>query len=158
MTRNTRSATLIAAALLLSLSACIRAPEVELTGVRVGGIGFRGATLIAELEITNPNRLAIETDSITFELAAQDASTPGTWSPVTAGTNTQRFRVERQNTATAEIPIELAYARFSTPMRSIVESGRFNYRVSGQVFVKKPLPKRIPFSQEGSIALLGENR
>jgi hypothetical protein len=39
-----------------------------------------------------------------------------------------------------------------------MQSGRFNYRVRGEVFVKKPLPKRVPFNQEGSIALLGENR
>ena len=157
MTIQKKTAALLA--LLAGIStACVKAPDVELKGVRVGGIGFRGATLLGELEISNPNRFAIETDSITFNMEASDAAAPSQWTQVTAGTNTQRFRVEGQDSARAEIPIELAYAQLATPVRSIVESGRFNYRLSGTVFVRKPIRKRIPFSQEGSLALFGTAR
>jgi hypothetical protein len=75
---------------------------------------------------------------------------------VTAGTNTQRIRIEKEGTTIVEVPIEFAYTRLSTPMRSLIETGRFNYRVSGQVFVKRPLPKRVPFSHEGTISLMSD--
>jgi LEA14-like dessication related protein len=136
----------------------MRAPEVDLTRVRVGGIGFQGATLLAELRVENPNRFGIETDSVTFEMQAQDASTNSTFTTVAAGTYPERFRVAKQGMSRVEIPIELQYARLRTPVRSMIESGRFNYRLSGTVFVRRPLPKRVPFSQDGSIALFGEGR
>lgn len=148
----------IIACLGLPLTGCLRAPEVELTGVRVGGVGFRGATLVAELQIYNPNRLAIETDSITFKLDAAEPGAPNTWTLVTAGTYAEPFRIDKESTASAEIPIEFAYSRLSTPVRSIIETGRLNYRISGQVFVRRPLPKRVPFSEEGSISLFASTR
>lgn len=130
---------------------CMQAPTVDLARVRVGGIGFQGATLMAELHVDNPNRFALQTDSVTFRLQARDPRS-GAWSEVAAGAHTDRFRVEKRSNARVEIPIELAYARLEGPVRSIIQSGRFNYRLSGDVFVRRPIPKRVPFTQDGSIA------
>jgi LEA14-like dessication related protein len=152
MTRNTILTTLVVTGIAL-LGGCMRTPEVELTGVRVGGIGFSGATLLAELRIENPNRFGLEADSVTFRLDAQDPQSAGTWTEVTSGTNPQRMRVGAGSTANVEIPIEFAYARLGAPLRAITRTGRFNYRVNGEVFVRRPVPKRIPFSQEGSLSL-----
>lgn len=135
------------------MTACMRAPTVDVTGVRLGGIGFRGITLIAQLSVDNPNRFALETDSITFVLEARDPTQPGSWTPVTSGTNTQHFRVEKQSAAPVEIPIQFGYSGLSMPVRSIIENGMLNYRVSGAVFVRKPLRKTIPFSEEGNLAV-----
>ncbi|HET9439001.1 MAG TPA: LEA type 2 family protein [Longimicrobiales bacterium] len=143
----------VAAVVGLLTGSCMESPTVDLTRVRVGGIGFQGATLIAELEVENPNRFALETDSVTFELQAQDAGAGNAWTPVAAGAHAQRFRVEQKSAGRVEVPIELAYARLSAPVRSIIQSGRFNYRLSGAVFVRRPMPKRVPFAQDGSIAL-----
>ena len=151
MTQPARS--LIAAgAMALLLASCIEAPGVHLTRVRVGGIGFQGATLIAELQVENRNRIALETDSVAFRMEARDPAS-GTWSEVAAGSHTERFRVEPRSEASVEIPIQLAYARLDTPVRSIIQSGRFNYRLSGDVYVRRPIPKRVPFAQDGSLAL-----
>lgn len=135
------------------MTACMRAPTVDVTGVRMGGIGFRGITLIAQLNVNNPNRFGLETDSITFVLEASDPASPGSWAPVTSGTNTQHFRVEKASTAPVEIPIQFGYSGLSLPVRSIIENGILNYRVSGEVFVRKPLRKAVPFSEEGTLAV-----
>jgi LEA14-like dessication related protein len=138
------------------IAACselVRAPVVELTGVRVRSIGLRGATLLAQLDIDNPNRFAIETDSITFQFEASDVRQPGSWKRVTSGTNVQQYRVEKASRTSVEIPIDFAYSDLGTPLRSLLERGAFDYRVSGVVFVKKPLRKRVPFSNEGSLSL-----
>jgi LEA14-like dessication related protein len=142
-------------AVVAACSELVRAPVVELTGVRVRSIGLRGATLLAQLEIENPNRFAIETDSITFQFEASDVRERGTWKRVTSGTNVEQHRVEKESRATVEIPIDFAYSDLGTPIRSLIERGAFDYRVSGVVFVKKPLRKRVPFSREGNLSLSG---
>ena len=145
------------AALLATLSGCelVKAPVVELEAVRLRGIGLRGATIIAELAIYNPNRFAIESDSVTFEFAARDPRNPRMWSPVTSGTNTQRVRIEKEQRSIVEIPIEFAYSRLGMPIRSILERGTLDYRIRGEVYVRKPLRKGVPFNREGAVSVGG---
>jgi LEA14-like dessication related protein len=131
----------------------MRAPVVDLTRVRVGGIGFQGATLIAELEVDNPNRFNIKTDSVTFELQAREAAAGNNWTRVANGVHSEQFEVAKRSSSNVEIPIELAYSDLRTPVRAIIQSGRFDYRLSGQVFVRRPIPKRVPFTQDGSLSL-----
>jgi LEA14-like dessication related protein len=133
----------------------VKAPLVELTGVRVRGIGLRGATVVAELGIDNPNKFAIQSDSVTFEFSARDPRNQGTWSRVTEGTNTQQVRIEEASRTVVEIPIEFAYSDLGGPIRSILDRGVLDYRINGRVFVRKPLRRSVPFSREGSVALGG---
>lgn len=157
MLKNARRVLSVAAVALL-LTACIgrvRAPTVELAGIRFGGIGLRGATLIAELNIDNPNDFTIETDSITFEFEAANPGEPNEWTRVTQGTNTQRYRLEEEKRTEVELPIDFTYAGLSAPVRAILDRGTFNYRVRGQVFVREPLKRTVPFSQTGNLSLVG---
>lgn len=144
----------IIGALAIACTGCLQAPIVDLMGVRVSGIGLRGITMIAELNVDNPNRFTIQADSITFQLEASSPREPGMWTLVTSGTNRQNIRIEGENSTRVEIPIEVAYSGLSTPVRSILGTGVFSYRVSGQVFVGKPLRKRVPFSEDGSLSLV----
>jgi LEA14-like dessication related protein len=139
-------------------AACIgrvRAPIVELTGIRFGGIGLRGATLIAQLDIDNPNDFSIETDSITYEFEASNPSETENWTPVTKGTNTQRIRIDEERKTAVEVPIELSYSGLTGPVRSIMDKGTFNYRVRGKVFLREPLRRTLPFSEKGNLSLVG---
>jgi LEA14-like dessication related protein len=149
------SCTTMIAAMLVTACNLAQAPVVELTGVRVRGIGFRGATILAQLSIENPNRFAIESDSVTFQFEARDPRNQS-WEPVTSGTNVQRVRVEKGARAVVEIPIDFPYSNLRAPIRSIIERGVLDYRISGRVFVRKPLRKGVPFSDEGSLSLAGD--
>ena len=148
---------LIVTVLAAASAACVgrvRQPEVELAGVRVGGIGLRGATLIAELNIKNPNDFDIETDSVTYEFeVAQTGS--GNWSRFTQGSYTQRVKIEEDDNTEVEIPIDFDYSGFSGALRSILDRGTFDYRVRGRVFVREPLERQIPFTKGGNLSLAG---
>jgi LEA14-like dessication related protein len=135
------------------LTSCMESPVVDLTRVRVGGIGFEGATLVAQLQVDNPNRIGIKTDSVTFELQARESGAASNWTRVADGAYSQQFEVAGRSSSRVDIPIELAYSSLRTPVRAIIQSGRFDYRLTGQVFIRRPIPKRVPFTQDGSISL-----
>ena len=156
--KNTLRTTIIAGLGALSLAACVgrvRAPEVQLVGVKVGGIGLRGATMIAELDIRNPNSFSIETDSITYELEAANPSDATSWSRVTLGSYTQRIQIGDGDRTEVEVPIEFNYTGLTGAARSIIDRGTFNYRVRGSVFVREPLQRIVPFSRSGNVSLAG---
>jgi LEA14-like dessication related protein len=140
-----------------ALAACERVlpPTVEPTGVRLSGIGLRGATLVADLRIENPNDVAIETDSITFEFAAADPDEPGRWTPVTSGGSHQRLRIEPGGSEVAQVPIELGYSDLSAPLRGMLDKGTLRYRVTGEVRIREPRRTRAPFSKTGSLSMSG---
>ncbi|HEY0674553.1 MAG TPA: LEA type 2 family protein [Longimicrobiales bacterium] len=156
MKRNQRwLLAVIAFGLVGSGCASVRRPEIELTGVRVGGIGLRGASLIAELDINNQNDFDIETDSIAYRLFANTSSDGSTWEPVLQRTMTQRILIEEDKTTRVEIPIEFNYSELSGAARTIIDRGILNYRIEGQAFMREPMRRTIPFTKTGSVSLSG---
>ena len=158
MSRNHKS--IMAGALAVAFlgagcSSAIKQPQINLTSVSVGGIGLRGASLIAHVDIANPNSFDLETDSITYELEAADATDANSWTRVSQGTVTERIRVDDHGRTTVDIPIEFNYSSLSGAMRSILDRGTFNYRVRGQAFVREPLRRSVPFSKTGNLSLSG---
>jgi LEA14-like dessication related protein len=158
MKRNQRMwLTLVLGASMLG-SACasaVRRPEIELAGIRVGGIGLRGATLIAELDINNPNDFTIETDSIAYQLFANTSSDSEKWQPVLQRTYTQRIVIPEDERTRVEIPIEFNYSDMSGAARSILDRGTFNYRIQGNAYVREPLKRTIPFTKSGNVSMSG---
>lgn len=157
MKMNTRLS-LVVGMLALAGAGCskmVRQPEVTLAGVKIGGIGLRGGTIVAEIDIKNPNSFEIESDSITYVFEVAQSGENTAWSPFTQGSYTQRLRVDDGDVTRVEIPIEFNYSAFSGALRSIMDRGTFNYRVTGRVFVREPLERTIPFSKSGNLSLAG---
>jgi LEA14-like dessication related protein len=149
---------LVVALLAIVVAGCIgrvRKPEVVLNTVRVAGIGLRGASLIAELDINNQNDFDIETDSISYQLFANTSGDGTTWAPVLERTWAQRVMIKEEQTTRVEIPIEFNYSDLSGAARAILDRGTFNYQIRGNVFVREPLRRTMPFTHTGNVSLQG---
>jgi LEA14-like dessication related protein len=148
-------AVLMMAVVLAGCIGRVRQPEVTLNSVRVAGIGLRGAALIAELDIKNDNDFTIETDSIRYELYGNTSSDGTTWSPVLQRAYTQRIVLDEERTTRVEIPIDFNYSDLSGAARSILDRGTFNYQLRGNVFLREPMRRTIPFTHTGNVSLQG---
>ncbi len=159
MKRMERSILLLAMGAGLLTTACIgrvRQPEITLTGVRVSGLGLRGGSLIAELEIMNPNGFELETRNITYDLKVSDRTAQGeTWIDFAKGEFREPVKVDDGGTTKVEIPIEFTYAAMGGAIRSIMDRGTFNYRVEGVVGLREPLNRAIPYRHSRNISLQG---
>jgi LEA14-like dessication related protein len=133
----------------------VRRPEIELAGIRVAGIGLRGASLIADLDINNQNDFDIETDSITYQLFANTSADGSTWQPVMRRTYAHRIVIPEDRITRVEIPIEFNYSDMSGAARAILDRGAFNYRIEGNAFVREPMRRMIPFAKTGNVSLQG---
>jgi LEA14-like dessication related protein len=156
--RTRRSILLLtmSAGLLAGCIGRVREPEVTLAGVKVGGLGMRGASLVAELDIKNPNRFALETANITYDLKVSDRAAEGeTWLDLARGEFREPIRVVDGGTTRVEIPIEFAYTALSGALRSIIDRGTFNYRVEGRVALREPWRRDIPYRHRGNVSLQG---
>lgn len=146
---------LLAAMVATSCASAVRRPEIELAGIRVAGIGLKGASLVADLDIDNPNDFDIETDSITYQLFANTSSDGESWQPVLQRTYSQRIVVAEEKTTRVEIPIDFNYSDLSGAARTILDRGMLNYRIQGNAYLREPLRRTIPFSRTGNVSLTG---
>jgi LEA14-like dessication related protein len=149
---------LIAALLLvLPLTACAgyRQPEIRLEGISVGSIGLRGGLLYAQLHVTNPNRFDLETSALTYDLQLAHPTQSGEWISFAQGTMDEEVRVRRNGEAVIQIPIQFRYEDMGGALRSILDTGTFNYRVEGDVRLKEPMTRTIPYRKTGIVTLAG---
>jgi LEA14-like dessication related protein len=149
---------MMAAALVaLTAAACAgpQQPEVRLEGVRIGGIGLRGGTLIAQVMVTNPNPFHLETSALNYNLQVAHPTEAGQWVSFAEGTVDERVRVERRSSKILEVPIQFRYDDVGGAFRSIMETGTFNYRVTGDVRLAEPIARTFPFSRTGLVSLEG---
>jgi LEA14-like dessication related protein len=147
----------LAAALLVAAacSSMVRQPEVRLESVRVGGIGLRGGTLYAQVHVSNPNGFDLETESITYDFQVANPDSAGKWVSFARGTVEERVRVRGNNATVIEVPIEFRYDDLGGAVRSIIDRGTLNYRVSGDVNLAEPVGRTFPYTKTGVVSLSG---
>jgi LEA14-like dessication related protein len=143
---------------LLPLAACasaVRQPEVQLDGVRVGGIGLRGGTLYALVNVRNPNGFDLETRSLTYDLQVAHPDSAGRWITFSQGTLDEPIRVRSNRSTVIEVPVQFRYDDMGGAVRSILDTGTFNYRVRGDVRLSEPFGRTFPYAHSGVVSLTG---
>lgn len=151
-----RSRSLLPALLLLAAcSSAVRQPEVRIDSLRVGGIGLRGGTLYAQVYIGNPNGFDLETRSVTYDLQVEHPDSAGQFVSFSQGTVSDPIRVRGNNSTVVEIPIQFRYDDLGGAVRSIIDTGTFNYRIRGDVELSQPIGRTLPYSKTGIVSLAG---
>jgi LEA14-like dessication related protein len=153
-----RKRTILAAAVaVLATAACAgpQQPEVQLEGIRIGGLGLRGGTLIAQVMVRNPNPFDLETSALNYNLQVAHPNTPGQWVSFAEGSIDERVRVERRSSKILEVPIQFRYDDVGGAFRQIMDTGTFNYRVTGDVRLSEPIGRTFPFSRTGMVSMDG---
>ena len=145
-------------ALVFFAAACslaYRQPDVRLEGIRVGSIGLRGGTLYAQVHVANPNSFDLETKAVSYDLQLADPANEKAWINFAHGTLSEAIKVDGHRSRVIEIPIQFHYQDLGGAMRTILDTGTFNYRVSGDVQLKEPISRTIPYRKTGVVTMSG---
>jgi LEA14-like dessication related protein len=160
MRSASKSMVATALGLALAATACIPSfhqPDIRLDGVRLGGLGLRGGTLYALLSIANPNGYALETTGLSYDLELNDpgATADDGWIRIAQGTFDDTLRVSGKDSTVVEVPIDFSYQGAGAAMRSIMDRGTFDYRITGIVNVRDPIRRSVPYRRIGKISMAG---
>jgi LEA14-like dessication related protein len=154
---GTRTATLFVG--LAMLSACIPKfyePELRLETVRLGALGFRGGTLYARIVVANPNSYELRSATIRYTIAMNDASADERthWLDVATGSIDHEVRVAAGDSVSVEVPVDFSYAGIGGAIRTVLATGSFEYRLTGDLRVIAPIRRSIPFRQSGKVDVI----
>jgi LEA14-like dessication related protein len=156
-----RWTTLPVLALLVLSQACtgFRKPTIELEGVELGGVGLSGGTLLVNVRVENPNQIGFRAENLSYELflrTPRDSTDEQGWERLTSGTYEEDIVIRARETRTVQIPVEFRLTDLGPVAQSVMRTGRFNYRVTGNVQVRAAGTTRtVPFRKTGSMSLLG---
>jgi LEA14-like dessication related protein len=154
-----RTTMLAAMAVLTLASACtgFRKPTVELEGIELGSVGLSGGTLLVNVRVENPNPVGFRAESVNYEVflrTPRDETDEQGWERLTSGTHEEDIVIRGRETRVVQIPVEFSLSDLGPVASSVLRTGRFNYRVTGDVQVRAAGSRRtVPFRKTGSMSL-----
>lgn len=156
----TRRTTLVAVLALMTLAnACtgFRKPTIELEGIELGSVGFSGGTILVNVRVENPNPVGFRAEHVNYELflrAPGESADEQGWERLTSGTHEEDIVIGARESRTVQVPVEFTLSDLGPVARSVMRTGRFNYRVTGDVRVRAAGSIRtVPFRKTGSMSL-----
>lgn len=156
-----RTMLLAVLALMTIASSCtgFRKPIIDLEGVELGSVGLSGGTILVNVRVENPNPVGFRAERVNYELflrTPRDSADQQGWERLTSGTHEEDIVVRGGETRVVQIPVEFRLSELGPVASSILRTGRFNYRVTGDVQVRAAGSRRtVPFRKTGSMSLLG---
>lgn len=154
-----RTMMLVAMATLTLASACtgFRKPTVELEGIELGSVGLSGGTLLVNVRVENPNPVGFRAENVNYEVflrTPREGADEEGWERLARGTYEEDIVIRARETRTVQIPVEFRMSDLGPVATSVLRTGRFNYRVTGDVQVRAAGSRRtVPFRKTGSMSL-----
>jgi LEA14-like dessication related protein len=147
-----RSLAILALALPVLVGGCsgilYRSPTVEISGVRLVGLGLTSGTAAVDLQVDNPNFFRLEVRELEYLLEVEDAGSR--WSRLAEGRSEERIRLGRRSTETVTLEIPFSYGALGSALRSWWETGSVGYRLQGDLLGSGPTGElRVPFRSSG---------
>jgi LEA14-like dessication related protein len=136
----------------------VRQPEITLEGVQIGSLGLTGGTLMVNVRVDNPNPFTLRAHRVNYELALREPAEDGgqaTWIDIATGYfEDDDFEVRARDSRTFRVPVDFTYASAGGAARSVLRTGRFDYRASGTVLVRTPTGwSEVPYRRTGSVMM-----
>lgn len=154
MTARMRMIGVLATVLAAACVPKVTEPEVWLDGVRLASLGLSGGVVDVRLSVYNPNRFGLRASGLTYDLDLEEPEGGG-WFDFTEGRLEQDLRVEPGDTVEVVVPVEFEYRGLGRAIRTLVERGTFDYRLSGMVALEGPVQRGFRYRHGGTVSPSG---
>ncbi|HDQ44662.1 MAG TPA: hypothetical protein ENN17_04070 [bacterium] len=127
----------------------IQKPTADAAGVRLTGLGLEGVDLVLDLNVTNPNPLAVRLAGFDYDLSLDAAS-------FLKGNQRQPLSIPAQGTGRVEIPFSLNFREIYQTYQSLRNSDSVDYAISAGLTFDLPVigATRIPVRTSGRLPLV----
>lgn len=147
------AAAMLGVALLGGCALVFKQPTVSVGEVRLASLSLTGGTVLVRLDVSNPNRYALESRSFRYSLAFASGEGDGTrWTTLAQGELADTVRVPAHGTTRVEASVPFDLAAVGAALGRLLRQGELEYRFSGELRAGTPLGARgIPFDERGRI-------
>ena len=124
-------------------------PDVTLADYRISDLNLREVELTFDVEVSNPNPLAIDLASYTYEFDIEGNS-------FLRGNQTSNSQIAANGTQILQIPLRMSYSQLYQSVRSVVSQDEVSYTFGADLSVKVPVLGliKIPVEQTGTLPVV----
>lgn len=132
-------------------SLAFKAPTVSVADVRLASMSLTQGRLAVSLEVSNPNRYALESQDFQYTLSFADGDGDQTrWVLLAEDHMADTVRVEGGETARVRVDVPFDVASAGVAVARLLRQGQLEYRFSGVLQAGTPVGvRRVPFDQRG---------
>lgn len=125
------------------LGKVLEEPKVELASVGVKDANLKGATLVFNIAVENPNSVEIKVDQVTYKVLLNNKE-------ISQATTDKAIAIAGKSTGHIELPLPIEYSKVFTNIKEALFAESAAYKIEGNA---KLNVFSIPFSKEGSVKL-----
>jgi len=112
-------------------------PTAKIAGTQIKKLAMDQVDLDVELEIDNPNPIAIDMSGFTYEVFVNDKL-------FTKGEQTQKNTIAAASVSKTSFPVTLVYSELKKVFKDVKNLNEINYKIKTQVNVDLPVVGTIP--------------
>jgi LEA14-like dessication related protein len=113
-------------------------PEVSVIGVEPVSSTLFESEVRVRLRVSNANEVPLELDGLRFQLDLNGA-------PFARGRSSEPVSVPRLGDAEVAVLVRTTAADVLRQLSGMTQGGELDYRISGDLFLKRPEQRRLPF-------------
>lgn len=123
----------------------IRQPAVSISSARLTGLSFDKADLQVDIDINNPNSLAIDLSAFDYEVLINGKS-------FLSGTENQGLNIAANKSSTIQLPVSLRFNDILSTFRELKSSDSIRYQIKSGLSFDLPMSGsiRVPVSKNGT--------
>ncbi|MBN2366483.1 MAG: LEA type 2 family protein [Calditrichaeota bacterium] len=127
----------------------IQKPDVAVQNVRFTGLDFEKLSMVFDIGIQNPNKMAVNLAGLNYELFLNDNS-------FLKGEQSNELTIASEANNVIEIPLDLSFSNIYSTIQSLKDRDSTSYRMNVGLLFNLPVlgPTNIPISKEGGLPLL----
>jgi len=132
----------------LAGQAGVQLPGAEFTGARLRGLSFDRVDLELDLQITNPNPLAIRLSGFSYDMSIEERS-------FIQGTEDREVNLKANGKSTVPLPLTISFDHLYTLFKDLRQKDTAEYLLQCSLFFDLPVLGRteIPASRRGDVPL-----
>lgn len=123
-------------------------PRISLSSVKVADISLKGAEIVINVALKNPNQFPLNLDGLDYDIKLADIS-------ILSGSSTNIQQIAKNGELLLKLPVKIGFSKVGRSLTQLLKSKNLKYSIKGQLKSKtgSGIVQPFPFERAGVVTV-----